>query len=274
MRISDGRISDGRISEGRISRGKIPESRICISIAEKGFVACKQALAKIAKTDLAEIRLDKAAISEFDIAKIFSSRKNLIATCRPSENQDQTQSSISDPSDLKRKTLLLAAISAGASYVDIELESNDRYQKELIAAAKKRGCKVIISYHDYQKTPSRAGLDAVVESCFDAGADIAKIACMVATDAAAADRDASRLLGLLDDKRKLVVIGMGERGRIVRIVAPLLGSIFAFVSPGKGKETALGQLTRNELVRVQGVLQKTLRQKTLRQEALRRVSSQ
>jgi 3-dehydroquinate dehydratase-1 len=60
-------------------------------------------------------------------------------------------------------------------------------------------------------------------------------------------RDNARLLGLLDSHSKIVVVGMGEKGRITRITAPLLGSPFAFASLSKGKETATGQIDKKTL---------------------------
>ena len=99
-----------------------------------------------------------------------------------------------------------------------------------------------MSFHDYAKTPARHELEGIVDACFEAGADIVKIACM-----AHSETDNARLLGLLDDSRKVVVIGMGRKGRITRIVAPLLGSPFTFASLSKGKETAAGQIDRKAL---------------------------
>jgi 3-dehydroquinate dehydratase-1 len=61
------------------------------------------------------------------------------------------------------------------------------------------------------------------------------------------DADNARLLGLLDDARKIVVVGMGELGRITRIAASLLGSPFTFASQGLGKETARGQIDHETL---------------------------
>ena len=77
------------------------------------------------------------------------------------------------------------------------------------------------------------------------GADIAKIACKVHSE-----RDNIRLLGLLDREKsggELVVVGMGEQGRITRIVAPFLGSPFTYASLAEGKETAVGQVSKNKL---------------------------
>ena len=201
---------------------------ICVSIAEKTSEACLTALAGI---DFAEIRIDEMETDKTDIKKIFSSHPRLIATCRPGKRSSQ-----------ERLDLLHSAIEAGAAYVDIEVEAEGKYKDYLISRARSSGCQVIISYHNFQKTPQKSELEHIIEWCFTAGADIAKIACMVQHK-----NETARLLGLLNDERPLIVLGMGKLGRITRIAAPLLGSPFTYASPGKGRETAAGQLDRKTL---------------------------
>jgi len=170
--------------------------------------------------------MDEAAVKW-----IFGSKAKLVATCRPGKMTDD-----------KRKKLLLAAIGAGAAFVDIEVDAPDIYKQEIVKAAGAKGCEVIVSFHDNEKTPVREELEQIINWGFDSGADIVKIACQVDCKV-----DAARLLGLLDKERRLIVVGMGEEGKIVRIVAPLLGSEIAYVSAGKGKESASGQMTVDEL---------------------------
>jgi 3-dehydroquinate dehydratase I len=203
-------------------------SMICVSLAEESLEACLSALQDV---DFAEIRLDRMHLSPDNVSTLFSSHRRLIATCRPGQFAERDQ-----------KLLLLAAIDAGAAYVDVEVESERAYREEIIGKAKSHGCSVIVSFHDFEQTPDRRKLEAMLSRCFRAGADIAKIACT-----ARSDRDNARLLGLLDGEKKVVVVAMGERGRITRIVAPLLGSPFTFASLRPGKETAEGQIDKEGL---------------------------
>lgn len=71
---------------------------------------------------------------------------------------------------------------------------------------------------------------------------------------ARSERDSARLLGLLDRNERVVVVAMGTRGRVVRIVAPLFGSPFTFASLHIGKETAEGQIDRATLSKLLHVL--------------------
>ncbi len=45
----------------------------------------------------------------------------------------------------------------------------------------------------------------------------------------------------------MVIIGMGEKGVITRVAAPMLGAEFTFASAETGKETAPGQISKERL---------------------------
>ena len=137
--------------------------------------------------------------------------------------------------------LLLAAIRAGAAFVDVEVDAPTGYREE-------HGMRKIgrLRHHclipRLREDTGEGGTRSDASACFSMGADIAKIACMVLNDA-----DNARLLGLLDDARKIVVVGMGAMGKITRMVAPLLGSPFTFACQALGRETADGQIDHETL---------------------------
>lgn len=210
-------------------------SMICVSLAEPSVAAC---LAALKGLDFAEIRMDMMKLMLEEIPRLFSGNRVLIATCRPGGRSDE-----------ERKRLLMRAIASGATFVDVEIESETAYREEIVAEARSCGCRVIVSHHDYERTPERPALEACVSACFEAGADIAKIACMVRSD-----RENARLLALLDTDREIVVVGMGKRGRVTRILAPLLGSPFTYASLSQGKETADGQIDRETLQELLGTV--------------------
>jgi 3-dehydroquinate dehydratase I len=204
-----------------------------------------------AKDDLAgfeavELRLDLMDASVAGLPRIVSGVTSLgarvIATCRPGRISEQD-----------RVALLCEAARLGAWAVDVEIDAAAATRTAVAHAAHSHGCRVIISHHDHERTPSRETLREIVRRSFESGADIVKIACCVVTLA-----DNATLLGLLDDGTtagRLAVVGMGSLGRVARIVAPLLGSPLAYVSPRQGLETAEGQLTRDALVRAWSVFE-------------------
>jgi 3-dehydroquinate dehydratase-1 len=206
---------------------------ICVALQETNVTKCLQILNTV---ELAEIRIDLAKLSIDDVQKIFSESKTpLIATCRPDNYSDE-----------ERLILLKTAITAGAKYVDIEIENNLQFTNELVDFAKKNNTVVIISYHNYENTPDSIELASIIATSFNLGADIAKIATMINET-----KDISRLLQLYDRNDQVVVLGMGEKGKITRIIAPFLGSPFTFASLDDSSSTAPGQISLKHLKEIQ-----------------------
>jgi len=139
---------------------------ICISIAD---VTINEAINIIESNELSEVRLDRLVFGNDDIAKLFSHKKTTIATYRPSAAIAESE----------RKKWLIAAINAGAQYVDIEVESSDDFKNDIVETAMSKNCKVIVSYHDYNKTPLMNELEEIMKWCFDSKCDMAKICCHV-----------------------------------------------------------------------------------------------
>jgi 3-dehydroquinate dehydratase-1 len=196
---------------------------ICVAISDTDFEKC---LSMLKKTDMAEIRLDLTQFSEEQIRHLFSLQKKLIATYRPLEGKEE-----------ERMEQLKTAIEAGADYVDIEFESADEYRNEIIAFAHKHNCDVIISYHNYDCTPGLDHLRKIVAESFQKDADVIKIATMVRTN-----NDNASILSLYNIPGRVVAFGMGNLGKITRIVAPFLGAEFTYAAMDEGTETAPGQI--------------------------------
>ena len=196
---------------------------ICVAISDKNFEHC---LSVLKQTDMAEIRLDMTQFSLEQVRQVFSLKKKLIAAYRPLEGKEKEQ-----------MIQLKAAVEAGADYMDIEFECCDEYRKDMIEFAHKHNCDVIISYHNYDCTPALEELRKIVAACFQKGADLAKIATMVRTN-----NDNAEILSLYNIPGRVVAFGMGNLGKITRIVAPFLGAEFTFAAMDEGIETAPGQI--------------------------------
>lgn len=201
---------------------------ICASIAEKDVEKCMNSLEKV---EMAEIRIDLAEFSNEEIRRVFALRKKTIATCRPGKIREE-----------ERVEMLKMAIESGATYVDIEYDASPEYKNDMIDFAHKHQCDVIISYHNYDKTPELEELEEIMHNCYAQGADLAKIATHVNVN-----RDNSRILSLYKAPGRLVAIGMGDLGRISRIVAPFMGAEFTYASLSEGEATAPGQISYERL---------------------------
>lgn len=195
---------------------------ICVSIAEPTLDDC---LAAVKGLDFVEVRVDKTGLSLVDVKQLFAEPVKMIATCRPGTRTED-----------ERVALLLAAVAAGAAYVDIEVDAPRASREAVLAAARGKGCRVIVSYHNFTETPLKHHLLQVIEECFDLGADIAKIICRVQNS-----QDCVRMLSLYESRKNVVALGMGPLGVITRIAAPFLGAPLTYASLAPGKETAEGQ---------------------------------
>lgn len=198
---------------------------ICVSIAEENYGNMVSALANY---DFAEIRLDLCKMNESEIRKVFAiPNKQLIATCREGFYNEND-----------RISRLSVAIEAGAAYVDIEVEENDNYRQTLLEKAKAKGCKVIISHHDFEHTPDVDKLQAIIATCEQMGADVVKL-----VTTARSNKDAATILSLYTtERRNLVAFAMGATGRITRLACLFLGAPFTYASASDLKAVASGQL--------------------------------
>ena len=57
----------------------------------------------------------------------------------------------------------------------------------------------------------------------------------------------------------MVVLGMGEMGKITRIMAPFLGAEFTFAAMDEGKETAPGQIPYLKMKEIEGYILNEIR---------------
>ncbi|MDD5615385.1 MAG: type I 3-dehydroquinate dehydratase [Candidatus Methanoperedens sp.] len=129
-----------------------------------------------------------------------------------------------------------------ADAVDIELCAKDR--DAVVKKARDAGKTVIISTHDFQKTPGNDVMKRIINDSFAAGADIAKLSVMPNSLA-----DVLRLLDVtLHAKGAVCTIAMGEIGRYSRVVAPVYGSVMTYGYVEKA--TASGQLRVDELKQI------------------------
>lgn len=204
------------------------ENRICVSLGNIGYEDC---LAAVEKYPLCEIRLDLLNFSSPEIKEIFNCGNRLVATCRPGKLNDE-----------ERKRVLLMAIESGASYVDVEFGSADKYRDEIFAEAQKQNCQTIISYHNFEYTPAKNYLERIAQSCFDKEADIVKIACLPK-----GQNDLTKLYHLYSCFDRIISFGIGDFGKDSRIKSIELGAVFSYASLSPDKKTATGQMTFDEM---------------------------
>jgi 3-dehydroquinate dehydratase I len=80
-----------------------------------------------------------------------------------------------------RRALLLRVL-PHAAYVDIELRSA-RLFAAILREARAKGIRIIVSFHDFDKTPGRLRLERIASAAQSLGADFPKIATRTDTSA-------------------------------------------------------------------------------------------
>lgn len=131
----------------------------------------------------------------------------------------------------KERIELLIEASKYSEYVDIELNTSKQYINSVIESSNKS----IISFHDFEKTPSLGYLLNIVKQEIALG-DIAKFAVMPKSM-----KDTVTVMEVLKKYPETVAISMGDFGKYTRVMAPIFGAPFTFASYDYG--TAPGQLS-------------------------------
>ncbi|KAL8034546.1 hypothetical protein ABFS82_12G034800 [Erythranthe guttata] len=131
----------------------------------------------------------------------------------------------------------------GADHIDIELKAAHEFNK-FLNGGKPEKCKVIVSSHNYDSTPSSEELGNLVARIQAAGADIVKFA-TTAVDIT----DVARVFQItVHCQVPIIAMVMGERGLMSRILCPKFGGYLTFGTLEAGKVSAPGQPTIEQLL--------------------------
>lgn len=131
--------------------------------------------------------------------------------------------------------------SGSVDAVDVEYFRDRTGIGKTLAAAKEHGVTVIMSSHDFHKTPSFDEITGRLTGMKQLGADVAKLACMPKSA-----KDVLTLLSATEAVKSrypdepLITMSMGRLGVISRISGELFGSSLTFGSAKKA--SAPGQL--------------------------------
>ena len=208
--------------------------RLCASITGTDMAAVKKIEPIV---DLFEVRIDLIGDNWTDVARQL--KKPWIACNRMVEEGGKWEGN-----EGRRIERLLQAVELGAKIVDIEY--NAKNVENIIKLIKKRA-ECLLSFHDFQKTPSLDVLKQIVNKELKAGADI----CKVVTTAQNFEDNLAvmRLFSEFPDV-KMVAFAMGTQGFISRVMAPLIGAHFTYGAVQKGNESAPGQLPVSDMLAV------------------------
>lgn len=189
----------------------------------EGMIA-EMKLAKSVTADLVDLRLDhlKEFNGEADLAQLLNDRPlPAIVSYRP-----KWEGGLYEGDESARIAILYKAMELGAEYVDVELKAAPEFVKNQpkSLSGEPLPCRVIVAYHNFEKTPSLKELVSIVDQIKDVGANIVKVVA-TANDIC----DCKPIFELLETvKTPTIAFSLGIRGEITRELAPKYGAFLTY----------------------------------------------
>ncbi len=217
--------------------------KICVPIKEKNpKKALNYAEKALIQADLVEFWLDQWPIKDLSFLSQKILKKAIFTYKRPREtggfkgNYAQLADALIEVTKYK------------PAYLDIPFNTPLLMNKKIVQEAHKNEARIIVSHHDYKRTPHLKTLKKWALAMHKRSADVVKIATM-----ATSPDDIVKMVALAHHLKTLKIphclIAMGDLGKLTRVLTPTLGGEMMFAVLDKNRQTALGQLTVEELKR-------------------------
>lgn len=244
------------------SRGKIlggPKPLVCIPLVGNKMedVTVEARNIPILAPDAVELRVDAWDFIEdldFSVSMIGKVRNMIgefpiILTCRSHKEGGFKEV----PDEAKFALYETATEEKLVDYIDVELSCGADRIDTLRRLLESCGISMIISYHDFEKTPARDEILSILASEIESGAMVGKIAVMPECE-----EDVLCLMSAtLETRRRypdvpLITMSMGEMGSISRVSGGFFGSDLTFAVGSKA--SAPGQISVDSMKRCFEVL--------------------
>jgi len=228
---------------------------ICVPVKEKTQKMVLKRLFQIkGKADLAEIWLDQ--IKDLDLKNLLKKAPlPVICVCKKPSEKGSFKGSYTEMADILKEALKHGAVCVDVSFdIPKNLCANIVKYRDIQNAKCKMGIRnqksemqnIIISFHDFKKTPSFKEMLKKAHEMKKRGADIIKISVMAKS---IEDTFSVIFLARQLQAKKIphILIAMGKKGILSRVITPFLGGTIMFAPLDKKSASASGQLTVDEL---------------------------
>ncbi len=222
-------------------------------------LAQAQVIANTADADLAEFRIDLLSFASdtkqvialgHELKKILGN-KPMIATIRTKNEGGQLE--ISDAE--YGKTYQAYLKNPFMDWLDVEMFRDQKVVSEIVQKAHQKKVLVVMSNHDFQKTPSQDEIEKRLLKQDQMGADVLKIAVMPKSKQDVFTLMNATLKVSQQTTKPLLTMSMGQLGTISRVATANMGGSYSFGMIGEA--SAPGQIDVTKLKQILKTVQPT-----------------
>jgi len=210
--------------------------RVCTVVTGKTIKEFLDNLEKIQHfADFVELRADYISNLSPESIAIMKSKTNkkAIFTCRRKNEGGKYEGN-----ETERKKIIETADSLGFDFIDIELSSANTFD------TKNFHTKIILSFHDFTVTPPLEELIKIKNAMRKYAPSIMKFATVIKNKID--EKNVLLLLLSKEPEEQMIVTGIGENSKLIRVIAPLLDSYCTFAS-SEYSQSAPGQIDSTAL---------------------------
>ncbi|WP_394556619.1 type I 3-dehydroquinate dehydratase [Acinetobacter baumannii] len=222
-------------------------------------LAQAQVIANTADADLAEFRIDLLSFASdtkqvialgHELKKILGN-KPMIATIRTKNEGGQLEISDADYG----KTYQAYLKNPFMDWLDVEMFRDQKVVSEIVQKAHQKKVLVVMSNHDFQKTPSQDEIEKRLLKQDQMGADVLKIAVMPKSKQDVFTLMNATLKVSQQTTKPLLTMSMGQLGTISRVATANMGGSYSFGMIGQA--SAPGQIDVTKLKQILQTVQPT-----------------
>ncbi|HAV3688020.1 type I 3-dehydroquinate dehydratase [Acinetobacter baumannii] len=222
-------------------------------------LAQAQVIANTADADLAEFRIDLLSFAS-DIKQVIAlghelkkilGNKPMIATIRTKNEGSQLEISDADYG----KTYQAYLKNPFMDWLDVEMFRDQKVVSEIVQKAHQKKVLVVMSNHDFQKTPSQDEIEKRLLKQDQMGADVLKIAVMPKSKQDVFTLMNATLKVSQQTTKPLLTMSMGQLGTISRVATANMGGSYSFGMIGQA--SAPGQIDVTKLKQILQTVQPT-----------------
>lgn len=215
-------------------------------------LAQAQVIANTADADLAEFRIDLLSFASdtkqvialgHELKKILGN-KPMIATIRTKNEGGQLEISDADYG----KTYQAYLKNPFMDWLDVEMFRDQKVVSDIVQKAHQKKVLVVMSNHDFQKTPSQDEIEKRLLKQDQMGADILKIAVMPKSKQDVFTLMNATLNVSQQTTKPLLTMSMGQLGTISRVATANMGGSYSFGMIGEA--SAPGQIDVTKLKQI------------------------